>query len=438
MMKTKIWTKSLAGVCAAVTAVPVLAMSASAATYEPVAVTGCKVVALGDDCLAETGDGKSAVSIVADYLGGTAVNYAKVGATSGDLVTAVQSDAALRADVESAEVIMVSVGVNDLIAQVLYENTDLVDLSNCSTLIDVANKLTTDINKLDAANKKLAANLPGVVDTIFANIETVVTDLHKLNRTADIVVECVNNPLGVDYNNLGADYNNGLPSVSQNRRAIVSYLYTYLDAALAGGTVNNFELEPMTVEMGLNQRIRNLKNASAADFYGSYVGAVGEKAFGFELSNIMNLNMTFTPVGQVALAAAAIQSTEMLSRGNGSVVADAYTATGKSDAIKSNRASLDSMINAAAAHTMPAYYMGDADASGRVDTDDLFLCMYNIALVGAGYDTQLDPVQRKALDADVDGKLDSQDMFLWMYYMAQAGAGIDVNLEDYLAQNKAA
>lgn len=82
--------------------------------------------------------------------------------------------------------------------------------------------------------------------------------------------------------------------------------------------------------------------------------------------------------------------------------------------------------------------MGDADASGRVDTDDLFLCMYNIALVGAGYDTQLDPVQRKALDADVDGKLDSQDMFLWMYYMAQAGAGIDVNLEDYLAQNKAA
>ena len=87
---------------------------------------------------------------------------------------------------------------------------------------------------------------------------------------------------------------------------------------------------------------------------------------------------------------------------------------------------------------MPAYYMGDADASGRVDTDDLFLCMYNIALVGAGYDTQLDPVQRKALDADADGKLDSQDMFLWMYYMAQAGAGIDVNLEDYLAQNKAA
>lgn len=431
MMKTKIWTKSLAGVCAAVTAVPVLAMSASAATYEPVAVTGCKVVALGDDCLAETGDGKSAVSIVADYLGGTAVNYAKVGATSGDLVTAVQSDAALRADVESAEVIMVSVGVNDLIAQVLYENTDLVDLSNCSTLIDVANKLTTDTNKLDAANKKLAVNLPGVVDTIFANIETVVTDLHKLNRTADIVVESVNNPLGVDYNG-------GLPGVSQNRRAVVSYLYTYLDVALEGGVVNNFVLEPMTVADGLNKRIANLEDASAADFYASYVGAAGEKAIGFELSNIMNLDMTFTPVGQVALAAAAIQSTEMLSHGNGSVVADAYAATGKSDDMKTLRASLDSMINVAAAHTMPAYYMGDADASGRVDTDDLFLCMYNIALVGAGYDTQLDPVQRKALDADADGKLDSQDMFLWMYYMAQAGAGIDVNLEDYLAQNKAA
>lgn len=38
---------------------------------------------------------------------------------------------------------------------------------------------------------------------------------------------------------------------------------------------------------GLNDKIRGLQNVSAADFYTPYVGATGEKAIGFEFSNIM-------------------------------------------------------------------------------------------------------------------------------------------------------
>ena len=78
-----------------------------------------------------------------------------------------------------------------------------------------------------------------------------------------------------------------------------------------------------------------------------------------------------------------------------------------------------------------------AEVSGSIDTQDLFLCLYNIARVGAGLDTELNPIQRKALDADNSGTLDSQDIFLWLYYMAQTGAGVHVDLADYLAQNQA-
>ena len=119
------------------------------------------------------------------------------------------------------------------------------------------------------------------------------------------------------------------------------------------------------------------------------------------------------------------------------MISNAYTATGKDGDLKSNRPSADSIITGAASHQKMACSMGDADASGSIDTQDLFLCLYNIARVGAGLDTELNPIQRKALDADNSGTLDSQDIFLWLYYMAQTGAGVHVDLADYLAQNQA-
>lgn len=330
-----------------------------------------------------------------------------------------------------AEIGMISVGVNDFIEEVLYKNADLVDMDNCKTLTDVANKLTSDGSKLSAANSKLARDLPALVETVAANIEAAVTEVKSLNRSANVVVQTVNNPLGVDYY--------GMSGVSQNRKTVIAYLYQYLDVSLEGGNVSGTGLASMTIadNAGLNDKIRGLQNVSAADFYTPYVGATGEKAIGFEFSNIMDLNMTFTPLGQVMLASAAIQSSEMLSCGDGSVISNAYTATGKDGDLKSNRPSADSIITGAASHQKMACSMGDADASGSIDTQDLFLCLYNIARVGAGLDTELNPIQRKALDADNSGTLDSQDIFLWLYYMAQTGAGVHVDLADYLAQNQA-
>ena len=430
MSKKHFWKRGIAAACAVVTAATGLALPVFAADASSLAVTP-KVVALGDDCLAEVSGSESAVSYMADYLGGNAVNYAAVGTTSGKLVSDLQSDQNMKRDVQTADVVMISVGVNDFIEEVLYKNADLVDMDSCKTLTDVANKLTSDSSKLSAANSKLAQDLPALVETVAANIEAAVTEVKSLNRSADVVVQTVNNPLGVDYY--------GMSGVSQNRKTVIAYLYQYLDVSLEGGNVSGTGLASMTIadNAGLNDKIRGLQNASAADFYTPYVGAVGEKAIGFEFSNIMDLNMTFTPLGQVMLASAAIQSSEMLSCGDGSVISNAYTATGKDGDLKSNRPSADSIITGAASHQKMACSMGDADASGSIDTQDLFLCLYNIARVGAGLDTELNPIQRKALDADNSGTLDSQDIFLWLYYMAQTGAGVHVDLADYLAQNQA-
>ena len=78
-----------------------------------------EVVALGDDCLAEVSGSESAVSYMADYLGGNVVNYAAVGTTSGKLVSDLQSNQNMKRDVQTADVVMISVGVNDFIEEVL-------------------------------------------------------------------------------------------------------------------------------------------------------------------------------------------------------------------------------------------------------------------------------------------------------------------------------
>ena len=125
MSKKHFWKRGIAAACAVVTAATGLALPVFAADTSGIAVTP-KVVALGDDCLAEVSGSESAVSYMADYLGGNAVNYAAVGTTSGKLVSDLQSDQNMKRDVQTADVVMISVGVNDFIEEVLYKNADLV------------------------------------------------------------------------------------------------------------------------------------------------------------------------------------------------------------------------------------------------------------------------------------------------------------------------
>ena len=431
MMNQKFFKRGIAAVCAAVTAASGTAVTAFADDAAAVAAPPVTVVAIGDDCLAET-NGTSPANYVAAYLGGTAINDAKIGTTSGQLVNDLSQAQNLQNDVASADVVLVSVGVNDLIEEVLYENTDLVDLSTCKTLKDVANGLSTDATKLAAANKKLASELPALVETIAANLEVAVSSIQSLNSSADIVVQTVNNPLGVDYN----DKKGILEGVSDNRRAVIAYLYNYLDVALAGGEITNILLEPMTIapENSLNQQIQNIPGVSVADFYVPYVGARGEKAIGFTLSNIFDLNMTFTPVGQVLLAAAAIQSTDKLACGNGGVIATAYASTGKVASLKSLRASADAIITEATKKTAVTYTMGDADANGSITATDVSLLLTCAAQLGAGMGSSLNPLQRKAMDADGSGVLNARDAAVWLSYAAQSGAGLDVDLAEFLKQ----
>lgn len=420
MMK-QVWKKGVAAVCAVGTTLAMVPFSASALSMEPAAV---KVLAIGDDCLAQVEGMTSSVEYVADYLGGTWVNRAQIGRKASDLVEELKTDASLRTDVQEADVILVSIGVNDIISPILYENTDIIDGSKYSTLESLANGMPGDMNKIMELDSRLMKSLPNTVAEANAAIAEAVQLIRNENSSANIVVQKVSNPLAVDFKALS-------DTVSQNRRAALSTLFTYLEACLLGGS----DASAPIVSVGVNEAISSLPNVAVADFYEPYVGAEGEKALGFYLSNIANLDMTFSAVGQVVAASAAINADKALSNGDGSVIAAAYDATGERSNLETLRPALDEMMDTASANTRTAFFLGDVDSNDMINADDAYLTLKEYATVSVGKPSGFVPTQRRASDMNNSGAADADDAYLMLKYYAACSVGQDVDLETFLQEN---
>lgn len=413
MKKTE--KKCAAMACAAV-CVAILPIS-SGMTVSAVELQPVQVLALGDDCLAGASDGTSAVEIVADYFGGEAVNDAKVGTTTADLVSSLTSDSTVQAHVAAADVILVSVGVNDLMEAVFYDNPYLTSVSSQTTLSGLINAMPSS-QALNVTSHVIDV-LPDTVETINANLQQTVTLIRQKNPVANIVIQTVLNPIAIDF-----DQWNGV--VSDNRQAATVELYYYLNACILGGSYESQYLKnsDLEIETGINQAIENLDRVAVADFYDAFVGADGEDGLSFYLTDIANLNMTFTPVGQVLLAAAAIGADAQLGDGDGSVITAAYDATSERSTLSSTRSALHSMITTVESNTKVTYALGDVDGNGAIDIQDAYQTLQVYSSMSVGFAPDFGPLQRRAADADGTGDLGIYDAYrILLYYSTQASGG---------------
>ena len=245
--------------------------------------------------------------------------------------------------------------------------------------------------------------------------------IYQTNTSGYIIIQTVSNPLAVEFTKINA---------SDNRRWAFHQLYEYMEVYLNGGkTTNN-----AVIAEGVNQKIKSLPHVSVSDFHDAFVGADGEEALGFYLTNIASLDMRFTEIGKLVAAASALDAAG-LTVGNGSVLADAYAATGEDATLPALRASLDSVIRTAAGNVQTVYALGDVNADAAVTLDDAFLTLQQYAYSAAGGKHILQPAQRRAADADNDGKLSMDDAFLWLQYYSMCAAGQDVDLEAFLVKN---
>ena len=380
--------------------------------------TPVQVLALGDDCLAATADG-SAADMVADYLGGTAVNLAQVGMKASDLLQNLESDSSLQQEVAQSDVILVSVGVNDVIRPILYENTDILDASKYNTLTEVIGAITESaVMKLDA---RLSAEMPGVVAQANQTVTAAVDKIYRLNPTANIVVQTVPNPLALNnqvlINKFGQNSNRPF-AVNQLRDKITTYL--------CGGD---------GIATGLNQTILSLPHTQTADFYDIFMGAENQESMGYELSCIETLTMEFQPLGQVLQAAAIVNSDQRLEGGDGAVLSNAYDGTGQRSEMAANRPELNQAVETAAGQEKVTYYLGDVDNNGEIQLNDAYLTLMENSRAAVMVDSTLRPAQRRAGDADNDGKMSLQDAYTWLMFSSLSAIDQKPDLQEYLIQN---
>lgn len=422
------WKKGTALLCAAVCAAGIGAgsgrFSAAAAEVSPI-----HVVALGDDCLVAGTDGSSAADLAAAYFDGTASNQAQLHQTSAQLVEQLKSDSTVRQEVRNADVIFVSSGVNDLLNTVFFDNPYVPNASSYTTLSGMLRGIPSGAPTMII--QQVISTLPDQVAQTNANLQTAVQLIHQQNPTADIVVQNVLNPMAVNINAMG---------LSPKRAEAATELFYYLDVCLNGGSYTSAFVgaaSEMTISTGINtvvQGLDQLANVSVADYAASYVGTGKQESMGFFLTDIGNLQMTFTPVGQVFLASALLEADPLLAQGDGSVIGAAYTATGQQSSLQAERAEMDQTIQTVSQRTVTAYTLGDVDGDSSVGIQDAFLTLSQYAVVSAGGDNTLNPAQRRAADADGNQEISIQDAFLWLQYYSMVNAGSSITLDEFLKQ----
>ena len=411
-----------AAICALLCTVSALPRAAVSAA-DAVAIS---VLALGDETLlAEEGE-TAAAELVADYYHGTATNDAAADMTSSDLVRLLKNDSDIQADVADADVILVSVGYQDLMNVVFYENPYYTNAAACTTFLGLMQASSSSV-ALQMIEYVIDA-LPDVVETINANLEKTISLIREQNDSAEIVIQCVQNPIAVNTTTL---LEQGL---SESRVTATQELRNFLDVCMQGGsyTSSYYTLKTLTISTGINQSIADISDAHTADFYSEFYGTSDASALGFYLTNLENLRMTYTPVGQVVLAAAVVTASDVLTCGDGSVLTAAYADTGEQTTLLQMQASLDSLIQTAGTAVYQERILGDIDADGTVSIQDASMALLEYANQAAGNGSSFHVLERRAADIKHDHTVTIQDAALILRYYADLAAGVDTSWDTLL------
>lgn len=324
------------------------------------------VVVLGDSI--STGYGledssKAYVSILEQHMNQKVTNLAKDGTTSSELLQSLQGDSTMQGAVAGADVIVVTIGANDILQPVL--NNDVVKVDDYDNVYDLANAIKE--NQI-AFQKYLRANMPTAVANANANIDSIILQLKSTNSHAKLVFQTVYDPLSVDQDDTGLS-DNALSMLSTFSNG---QMYQYLNGSANGGTY---------IPVGLNQNLQaHAQNGDIylADVYSAFLHHAWTNV------NIANADVHPTVAGQEAIANLLIDS--------------GYFPT---------------ITNAT----------GDVDGDGKIDVPDAVAVLTEYARVAAGNEGQFSDAQKSKADVNKDGMIDVADAVGILTYYAKQASG---------------
>lgn len=341
-------------------------------------ITPYQVLVLGDSI--STGYGladasQSYVSLLEQSMNQKVTNLAQDGMTTAELLQLLQTDATLQGAVASADVILVSIGANDVLQPIL--DNDVVSIKDYSTITELA--AAVKANQL-AFQRYLMKNIPPAVATANENINNIILQLQSTNSNAKLAFQTIYDPASIE------DDETGLSSSAISTLNLFSsgLVYQFLEGSLNGNTL---------VPVGLNENIRDQAAAGsiyAADIYTAF------KGHAWTYTNISNADVHPNAAGHAVIA-------EML-------LASGYLPT----------------------VTEPVYKLGDVDGDGKVAVEDAVAALTEYARVSAALGEQFTPAQKAAADIDGDGIISVEDAVRILSYYAKQSAGLNPSFDDIM------
>lgn len=396
-----------------------ISLMMSAVPTEASAEESMSIVALGDSIT--TGYSKdgtliaSYAEMVSDYYGAELTSFAQDGLTSSGLLEQL-SDVSVQAAVAEADVVLVTIGGNDILQLVL--NNDYIDATQYESMNQLISGLKTESGAPNYAvltpfNLYLTKTMPGVIANFRSNVAAIAEQL-KASTNAKIVFQTVYNPMDCDADDTDLAVSGSMEILSSN-----------VNKFLEGIADNTAFPKGQCV----NGAIRDLTGVTVVDTFQTVYD------HGYYYTDIKMVDVHPNSIGHLAIAETIMDALALPETGaeNGTKLRLAYTASGAEKTL----GNIDSALNDSIMGKVMKNSYGDVDANGAVEIADATSVLSIYAANGAGTESPITGVNAQAADADQNGTVDISDATLVLgYYAAKGANAFDGTFMEYAEQNK--
>lgn len=372
---------------------------------------GMKIVAIGDSITnGYSMDGSLIASypqLVSSYYGAELVNLAEDGMTSEGLLAKL-SDANVQSEIANADVVLVTIGGNDIMKPVL--NNEYVDASKYSTISEfIAAMKEKDQITILLMQKYLNSVMPEAIKNCNANMQEISSKLSSMT-SGKVVIQTVYNPMDLDGDNTPLAGSGSMITLSTN-------VHNYLE----GRPDNTLYPE----DSGVNDIIRNLTESSIVDTFNTFMD------HSYFYTHINNVDVHPNSKGHLAIAETIIETLNFPETGNenGTLMRKAYTNSGAEETL----AGISSPINDGILGRVLKNGYGDVDADGNVNISDAMSILGIYSYNAAELTPEVTGVNAVAADANKDSSVGIDDALLVLQYYSERAAGLfDGTFEQFL------
>ncbi|MCM1528832.1 MAG: GDSL-type esterase/lipase family protein [Alistipes sp.] len=430
---------------------PLSAASASAETYGD----EMNITVFGDSIASGYGLGAKEYSypqILGDYYRADVENYAVSGYDTEDVLEQIKSlTGAQRSELADSDVIILSVGANDMIQyssvyllnmadriNTLKSGYTAADIPEEPSFADVKRMIDTDAFKAYAGNPFNAITISDELQTLRTNLTAKVGDNNDVIYDKVIQQEIVP---GIEA--IVAE----IKAVNPNGRIILQNVYNPLQftkefeaANFTGSYKTVMTLMKTTfnlVTKDFDQQLREIDGVEIADVltdFSSYYmddTTAAEYRFGWYFTNVQaadrdDMDVHPNQAGHLAIAAKMIEVIGKTKDDGGLL--------NLTMAQLDNKAEYPSIAMQAYNNAAGSYALGDVDGNGRIDASDAASVLVEYASVSTGKGSTLPENFQKAGDVDGNGKVDASDAASILVYYARVSTGEIMTFKQMLAK----